>query len=146
MGLIADLDCPHFIPRLEGRAPRVPRVPDIKQMGTRGTRPSITNDTPLVPRAAAEGVWEEACAFLDEELPREWIGLLAEKAEAIYAHGPRFRRRLRHSGDTGREWLWAFMRDWLDALLQEHRAEFYRRLPARYCVGGAIPARPSVAL
>ena len=132
MGLIADLDCPHIIPKLEGRAPR---VPDIKQTGTRGTRPSITHDTRLVPRAAAEGVWEEACAFLDEELPREWIGLLIEKAETIYAHGPRFRRRLQSNGNTSRDWLWAFMRHWIAALLQEHRPQLFRKLPSRYCVG-----------
>jgi hypothetical protein len=148
MGLIADLDCPHVIPALEGRAPRVPisklrpRILHVRprQSGTRGTRPSnrstgIARDTPLLPRAAAEAVWEEASEFLGEALPAEWISVLTEKAETIYAHSSNYRRRLRGRGDTGRDWLWSFMRHWLAALLREHRPQWFGKLPSRYSAG-----------
>ncbi len=130
MGLIADLDCPHVIPKLE-------RSRISHQSGTRVVRPStgITRDTPIVPRAVAVAVWGEACVFLGEELPAGWITCLTEKAETLYTHGANFRRRIRGGGNSGRDWLWAFMRHWLAALLQEHRPELYRQLPARYCVG-----------
>src|SRR6266540_6081033 len=125
MGLIADLDFPHVFPRLERQAPP---VPSVLRPRTHGTRASIVAETPLVPRAAAEAVWEEACALVGEELPGEWIVVLIEKAEGIYKHSPRFRRRLRGADRSGRDWLWAFMRHWLAALLLEHRPAWYARL------------------
>jgi hypothetical protein len=161
MGLIADLDCPHVIPAgvrgctsmERGSATRSHAGTEARshenqigfeRVAAAGHRPAlrtspktITRDTPLVPRAAAEGVWAEACALLDEELPREWIGLLIEKAETIYTHGSRFRRRLQSNGNTSRDWLWAFMRHWLAALMQEQRPQLFRKLPSRYCVGDA---------
>jgi hypothetical protein len=130
--MIIDLEFPHLLPQLKGRAPR---VPNVLRFRTRGTRPSIGGDTPLVPRAAAEAVWEEACELVGEELPREWIAMLIEKAEVIYGRSTRYRRWLRGSDRSGRDWLWAFMRHWLAALLSEHRPAWYARLPTRYAVG-----------
>lgn len=136
MGLIADLDFPHVFPRLERQ---VPPAPNVLPPGTRGTRASIVAETPLVPRAAAEAVWEEACELVGEELPGEWIVVLIEKAEVIYSRSTRYRRRLRGSDRSGRDWLWAFMRHWLAALLLEHRPAWYARLPVRYAVGNPDP-------
>jgi hypothetical protein len=36
----------------------------------------IESDTPIVPRAVAEAVWEEAAVWLKAALPRRWIGEL----------------------------------------------------------------------
>ena len=56
--------------------------------------PQIESDTPLRPRAVAEGVWEEASVWLDQPLPRRWLRELIAQANTVYAHNQRFRRRL----------------------------------------------------
>ena len=104
----------------------------------------IEDDTPIVPHAIASAVWEEAGAWLGEELPREWRARLNERAEALYASNARVRRRLRGSGNGGRDWLWTFMRHWLTALIWQHRPDLHARLPAGFSVGHPLPsARPS---
>jgi hypothetical protein len=95
----------------------------------------IEEDTLLVPGAVAAGVWEEAAAWLGEELPRDWLIRLTERAEAVYASNPRVRRRLRGNGDGGRDWLWTFMRHWLASLLRKERPDLFARLPASYANG-----------
>ena len=132
MGHIVDLGFPHILPPSNGGTRRgfVAR-----QTAIRDTHPSIVGDTPMVTRAAAEAVWEEAHQLLGEELPQEWIDLLAEKAETIYAHSTRFRRRLRGANCSGRDWLWAFMRHWLADLVLKQEPAWYARLPVRYAVG-----------
>jgi hypothetical protein len=102
----------------------------------------IEHDTPIVPKAVAEAVWEEASVWLDEELPRAWIGELTERANVIYAHNHRFRHVIRRKGNTGRECLWAFTRHWLAALLWKHRRELHARLPDSYNVGRSLPESP----
>jgi hypothetical protein len=101
--------------------------------------PRIENDTPLVPQAVASAVWEEASQWLGEELPRAWRVRLTERAEAVYASNARVRRRLRRPGNGGRDWLWAFTRHWLAALIWKHRRALYNRLPASYSVGHPLP-------
>ena len=96
--------------------------------------------TPLVSHSAAEGVWNEAVLWLGTPLPRSWISYLADRAETIYAHNPRFRRLLGQKGNAGREWLWSFMRHWMWALIQQHRPEQHRRLPTAYSIGRELPA------
>ena len=66
-------------------------------------RARIELDTPIVPRAVAEAVWEEASTWLDEELPRSWIAKLSHRAEAVYTRNERFRRLLRQRGNKGRD-------------------------------------------
>jgi hypothetical protein len=108
----------------------------------RWPRPArIVYDTPLVPEAIAYGVWEEATAWLGAELPGEWLSRLTHRAEAVYASNARARRRLQGPGHAGRDWLWAFMRHWLAALLKRHRPDLYARLPAAFAVGHALPAQ-----
>jgi hypothetical protein len=55
-------------------------------------RTRIEDDTPIVPRAVAMGVCEEASLFLGEPFPREWATELVERAEEIYQHNARFHR------------------------------------------------------
>jgi hypothetical protein len=72
--------------------------------------PSIELDTPIVPRAIAEAVWEEASLSLDTPLPRRWLRELIDRAHTVYAQNPRVRARIRGQGDGGRDWLWAAAR------------------------------------
>ncbi len=103
--------------------------------------PRIENDTPLALQAVASAVWEEASQWLGEELPRAWRVRLTDRAEAVYASSARFRRRLRSPGNGGRDWLWAFTRHWLAALIWKHRRALYSRLPASYSVGHPLPQK-----
>jgi hypothetical protein len=128
MGLIIDLDYP---------APLPATLPPARG---RKRRLGIEEDTPIVPRAVAESVWEEACAWLGEELPRRWVWRLAVRANAVYARNARFRRLIRRAGDPGRDWLWAFTRHWLAALIWRQRRDLHARLPDSYNVGGQLPA------
>ena len=50
----------------------------------REPQPRIEKETPLVPAAVAAAVCEEASLWLDTPLPREWRGVLARRANAIY--------------------------------------------------------------
>lgn len=95
----------------------------------------IEDDTPIVPRAVAEQVCERASLWLGEALPREWALELAERANVVYQHNAKFRRLLNRRGDAGKEWLAAFMRHWLCALLASRRPDLCRRLPESYAVG-----------
>ncbi|MGO8928041.1 MAG: hypothetical protein ACLQU3_14310 [Limisphaerales bacterium] len=95
----------------------------------------IEDDTPIVPRAVAEQVCERASLWLGEALPRKWTLELAGRANVVYQHNARFRRLLNRRGDAGNDWLAAFMRHWLSALLASRRPDLYRRLPGSYAVG-----------
>lgn len=125
MGMIFDLD-----------DPAMPALPPRRRGRKRRLR--IEADTPIVPRAVAMSVWEEACVWLDEELPRAWAHRLAARANVIYARNPRFRQIIRGHGNAGRDWLWAFTRHWLAARIQKYRPDLYVRLPRNYSVGGGI--------
>ena len=129
MGLLLDLECPATM-RCELRPARA-----------RKQRRRIETDTPIAPRAVAVAVWEEASVWLEAELPRAWIGMLAERADVIYAHNRRFRQLIRGGGCTGRDWLWSFTRHWLSALIARHRPQLHRRLPASYSVGRTLPPK-----
>ena len=106
--------------------------------------PRIELDTPRVPWAVAVGVCEEVGVWLDQPLPRRWVRELTARANTIYAHNPRFRRKIRSQGTSGRDYLWMFMRHWLAGLIWERRPHLHARLPADYCVGRPLPPKPSV--
>jgi hypothetical protein len=46
----------------------------------------LEQDTPLRPRAVAEGVCEEASVWLNEPLPRRWLHELIAEANTVHAH------------------------------------------------------------
>src|SRR5437867_345099 len=102
----------------------------------------IETDTPIIPRAVAEAVWEEANVWLDEELSRQWVAELAERADVIYHHNARFRHLLRQPGNAGRDWLWAFTRHWLAGLIWRYRHDLYECLPRSYSAGRGLPNKP----
>ena len=110
------------------------------------TRQPVANrielDTPLVPRAVMEGVCEEAGIWLDQPLPHRWVRELTAFANTVYAHNPRFRRKVRGKGNSGRDYLWMFARHWLSALLAERRPQLSARLPSDYRIGRELPPKP----
>jgi hypothetical protein len=105
-------------------------------------RARIEDDTPVVPRAAAELVCEEASRWLGEPFPRQWVAELADRANLVYQHNARFRQLLRRRGDIGRDLLSAFMRHWLHGLLASRRPDLCQRLPGPYAAGRDL-AQPS---
>lgn len=104
----------------------------------RPPRRRIQNDTPIVPLAVAEAVWEEASVYLQAELPRAWVRRLVVRAQLVYNRNAQFRKLLRKDGDAGRDWLWAFTRHWLAAMIWQQRRDLHSRLPAEYAVGLAL--------
>lgn len=99
------------------------------------TTNEIEQRTPIVPRAIAEGVWEEAVHLVGEPLPKSWIRRLCSRANTVYANNCRFRKLIDSPGDLGRDWLWAFTRHWMAALIYRHRRELYWRLPEYFSRG-----------
>jgi len=104
----------------------------------------IESDTPIVPRAVMEAVCEEAGVWLGQPLPRRWVRELTAYANTVYAHNPRFRRKVRAPGNRGRDYLWAFTRHWLAGLMWERRPQLHARLPNSYSVGHPLPPKPSI--
>ncbi len=101
----------------------------------------IETETPVLPHIIATCVVEEVSAWLREPLPAEWARELSAKADTVYTHNARFRRRIKGDGDQGRDWLWAFSRHWLAALLHERRPDLHARLPHDYAVGHELQPR-----
>ena len=101
----------------------------------------IEQETPVVPRAIAEAVCEEAGAWLQQPLPRRWVRELIAHANTVYDHDARFRRKVSAKGDAGRDWLWMFMRHWFGALLKNRRPQLFDRLPASFSIGCGLPGR-----
>jgi len=93
----------------------------------------------------AGAVLEEASAWLGADLPKEWTAALADKAVVLYARHRRFRCLVNQSGDRGRDWLWAFMRHWLSALVYHHNPALYSRLPVSYSAGGPLLPRDATS-
>ena len=117
-------------------------TPFIRQ--AQGRASLIESDTPIVPRAVMEMVCEEAGLWLGQPLPRRWIRELTARANTIYAHNPRFRRKIRGQGNSGRDYLRTFARHWLSGLISEHRSHAYPRLPASFSIGQPLPTNAPV--
>ena len=103
----------------------------------------IEADTPIVPRAVMEAVCEEAAIWMGQALPRRWIRELTAHANTVYACNPSFRRNVRAKGNKGRDYLWAFTRHWLTALMCERRPRLHARLPDSYSIGHPLPPKRS---
>ena len=73
--------------------------------------------------------------LVDQPLPERFAARLAHRARRVYAHSDSFRRRVRGSGDRGRDQLFVFLRHWLAALLHEERPTLFRRLPPAFANG-----------
>ncbi len=143
MGWISNLEEADAAKLLARSAPRPEieheRVVLKRYVPRRCRRLWIERDTPIIPAAVAKAVWQEANTWLDVELPRGWIRRLAVRADVIYFHNPRFRRKIRGQGNTGRDWLWIFTRHWLAAMIRKRSPQLYSRLPASYSAGCDLP-------
>ncbi|MGA2656276.1 MAG: hypothetical protein ABSH34_02045 [Verrucomicrobiota bacterium] len=102
----------------------------------------IEDDTPIVPRAVAESVCEEASLWFGEPFPRQWEAELEERANLVYQLNARFHRLMRRRGNIGRDALRAFTRHWLCALLANRRPDLFCRLPRGYASGHDLPEPP----
>lgn len=91
---------------------------------TTKTLRSIQEDTSIIPEAVAEGVVDEANGLLDmnieEDIRADIVGYLSGYAEAVYAHNPGFRKKVRSEaaeGNAGRDYLYSYMRHWITSEL-----------------------------
>ncbi len=66
---------------------------------------------------------------------------LTRRAEAICRRNATFRARIRASGNSGRDYLWSFMRHWISGLIFKRDPALADRLPAGYRIGQALPKR-----
>ncbi|MFT3870927.1 MAG: hypothetical protein QM715_20935 [Nibricoccus sp.] len=101
--------------------------------------PQLERETPLVAIAAARQVLEEVSRYLDDPLPTRYAARLAHRARAIYANSASFRARIKASGDTGRDWLYLYMRHWFAAILKADCPALYDQLPSSFSVGEPLP-------
>ena len=95
--------------------------------------------TGLLPWLVAESVCGEAARALGSEVPRALAPALAGRAVRVFAANAAFARRLRAPGETGREWLRAFLRHWLAARLARRAPALARALPSSFALG--VPVR-----
>jgi hypothetical protein len=110
-----------------------------------------------MPWLIADTVCGEVARFLGVEIPARYSDWLDAKAERCYARHDHFRKLMRGRGNAPRDWLYAFMRHWLAAILiMDHigppgegtrptRGRFcggVGRVPSGGCLGGSRAAPP----
>ena len=105
----------------------------------RSLRPGLERDTQLMPWLIADTVCGEVSRFLGVEIPARYSDWLDAKAERCYAQNNHFRKLMRGRGNAPRDWVYAFMRHWLAALLDLERPDLYRCLPADFNLGHRLP-------
>ena len=103
-------------------------------------RPGLERDTQLMPWLVADSVCGEVSGFLGVEIPARYSDWLDAKAERCYAGNAHFRKLMRGRGNAPREWLYAFMRHWLAALLDLERPDLYQCLPEDFNLGQRLPS------
>ena len=113
----------------------------------------IEDDTPILPYAVADSVINEVdrCVPLHMSIgeQRALVDKLADHADAIYARNESFRKKIRGRGDTGRDYLYAFMRHWLSSELKKTRPHVFEQLPQSFMNGEELYCgnlRPSFAV
>ena len=110
---------------------------------------SIYEDTPIIPVAVADSVMGEVFGYLNhhgyeadavilEPVQRRMADKLADMAEEIYKHNEQFRKKIRGSGNKGRDYLYAFMRHWLASDLKKQYPAIYRKLPRDFDMGTSL--------
>lgn len=102
-------------------------------------RPGLERDTQLMPWLIADTICGEVARFLGVEIPARYSDWLDAKAERCYARHDHFRKLMRGSGNAPRDWLFAFMRHWLAALLDLERPDLYQCLPEDFNLGHRLP-------
>ena len=97
----------------------------------------IERDTPLLPHIIADSVIGELEKHLDQDLPeRDSLErLLCIRAAGCYGANQHFRRLVRGAGNSGRDYLYCFMRHWLSGLLLEQGSGWRQRIPESFMNG-----------
>ncbi len=93
--------------------------------------------TGLCPLYLAFIVTDEVRHYCQADLPDSFSDQLAERAEKVFAHNDDWRRKIK--GRHGRDWLLAFMRHWLAAMLWKQRSELFVQLPNSFKIGHPLP-------
>jgi len=93
----------------------------------------------LLPWLIAECACQEVSTFLGVDLPPRYADWLTRKAEACYQKNRHFRRLMWSRGNAPREWLRAFMRHWIAALLGTERFDLLACLPTSFDLGQPLP-------
>lgn len=113
---------------------------------------SIYDDTPLIPEVIANKIvcelahlaWHQGGIRLREPWAAE--SYLAERAEYLYRHNPRFRNQmLCKVGERARDQLYAWMRHWLSAYAHKEWPQVFALIPSSFKVGHPLPAVQMVA-
>lgn len=102
-------------------------------------RAGLERDTLLMPWVIADSVCGEVSRFLGVELPDRYVDWLDAKAERCYAGHRHFYKLMRGSGNAPRDWLYVFMRHWLDSMLKLERPDLRRCLPREFGNGHRLP-------
>jgi hypothetical protein len=92
-----------------------------------------------MPWIIADTVCGEVSRFLGVEIPARYSDWLDAKAERCYARHDHFRKLMRGRGNAPRDWLYAFMRHWLAAMLDLERPDLYQCLPEDFNLGHRLP-------
>jgi hypothetical protein len=126
--------------KTSARARRVRRkTPEWWPAFRASLRPGLERDTQLMPWLIADSVCGEVSGFLGVEIPARYSDWLDAKAERCYARHDHFRKLMRGRGNAPRNWLYAFMRHWLAALLDLERPDLYQCLPEDFNLGHRLP-------
>lgn len=101
----------------------------------------IADSTPILPLVIADCVVGEVENYLRRDLPEReaFVTQLAETADQLYKHSPRWHRRIK--GNLGRDYLYSFMRHWLSAMLKDFWPPF-SHVPQTFWSGEQLPLAP----
>lgn len=89
------------------------------------TKPkSIEKDTPILPDVVAKTIIEDVRHFTGRRFAREgmYLQALVERAAGLYLHSPSFRKKIRGAGNSGRDYLYTFMRHWYAGILLDNES------------------------
>jgi hypothetical protein len=93
---------------------------------------TIEQDTPILPFIVAESVIGKAEQLTNKSIPVAAVDYLVERAEQVYRHNKTFAKKIRASGNAGRDHLYVFMEHWLAAYLKKNDPEIHGALPRGY--------------
>lgn len=95
--------------------------------------PRLERETYLTPYIIAETVCREARYLTRSDVPMGYETWLVRRARQLYAINVGFNRRLR--ADSGRDWLYMFLRHWITARLKREHPRLGRLLPDSFAIG-----------
>lgn len=103
----------------------------------------IEAGTLIIPHIVAEAVLVELINGIKKNIPdfQDKVTQLCARAEALYENNKHFRNKVRGRGNSGRDYLYKFMRHWLSAILQKTNPEIYAEIPESFRRGVEIKSK-----